>query len=782
MTARGVESHPRDVAVSPGPGRRRVIKALALLAPVLGLSYLSWRWLYSVQWSVWWIALPLVLAETYSLVDGLLFSLTVWRLKVRGRPPPPPEDATVDVFITTYDEPVDLVARTARAAVAMRHPHRTWVLDDGARPAMARAAEETGALYLSRGAEWEGYARHAKAGNLNAALMRTDGEFMLVLDADQVPDPALLEHTLGWFREERVALVQTPQYFTDVDDADPLGSQAPLFYGPIQQGKDGWNAAFFCGSNVVLRREALMQLGLRGYVRAVHESVSAALGAVRRILRHASAAARAQGPDATEALDDVRTAARRARAELAAGVPLGELAHRFQRAADAASGRLTASHLRQPAGDLEALRELGAGDVIAPGQTDEAALRRLADRAWSPLGAVESVRTLIRAVDVDRADEAQPVMPLSTISVTEDMATAMRLHAAGWRTVYHHEILAHGLAPEDLGSMLHQRLRWAQGTLQVMLRESPLTLRGLAPAQRLMYFATMWSYLSGYAALVYIAAPVIYLCFGVKPVHSFGSSFLLHLIPYLVVNQILFSVVSHGVRTWRGQQYSLALFPLWIKATVTAVANIAFGRPLGFVVTPKTRQAHAPRVAADEVAAGRDGPPRPRRGGGDRPGGHRPHPVRHRHRDQPRLGRLRPPPARRGGQGGPVRGLRIRHTRESTRREHLMDLTIDVTPDGIAVLRPSGRLDLVAAPQIRAAIDTVVRDGHPHVVVDLAGTGFLDSSGLSALVGGLKSARQAGGDLRIASCGPQVLTVLQLTNMHRVLHCYADVGTACRDR
>ena len=61
--------------------------------------------------------------------------------------------------------------------------------------------------------------------------------------------------------------MQTPQWFSNVTDSDPLGSQAPLFYGPIQQGKDGWNAAFFCGSNAVLRREALMQLGIVGYVR-----------------------------------------------------------------------------------------------------------------------------------------------------------------------------------------------------------------------------------------------------------------------------------------------------------------------------------------------------------------------------------------------------------------------------------------------------------------------------------------------------------------------------------
>jgi cellulose synthase (UDP-forming) len=251
------------------------------------------------------------------------------------------------------------------------------------------------------------------------------------------------------------------------------------------------------------------------------------------------------------------------------------------------------------AADLEALRADLAAIENLPIETDqqlkavvvdEAALERLAVREWSPLGALESVRALVRAVDVDLVDEAQPVMPLATISVTEDMATAMRLHALGWRTVYHHEVLARGLAPEDLATMLHQRLRWSQGTLQVMLKENPLVQRGLSLGQRLMYFATMWSYLSGFAAVVYIAAPVLYLFFGIRPVQSFGGDFAVRLIPYLLTTQLLFLVVGYGIRTWRGQQYSLALFPLWIRACTTAVGNVFFGRSLGFVVTPKTRQ------------------------------------------------------------------------------------------------------------------------------------------------------------------------------------------------
>jgi cellulose synthase (UDP-forming) len=105
-----------------------------------------------------------------------------------------------------------------------------------------------------------------------------------------------------------------------------------------------------------------------------------------------------------------------------------------------------------------------------------------------------------------------------------------------------------------------------------------------------MYLATMWSYFSGFFAVVYLVAPVLYLLFGVLPVRAFSAQFFLHLLPYLVVNQILFLIIGWGRPTWRGQQYSLALFPLWIKAVTSAVANVYFGRKLGFVVTSKTRQ------------------------------------------------------------------------------------------------------------------------------------------------------------------------------------------------
>lgn len=576
---------------------RAFIRILVLLTLALGADYVVWRWLASVNWSAWWIAVPLVLAESYSFVDAFLFGATMWRIKERGAPAPPDPAVTVDVFVTTYNEPVELVLTTARAAQRITFPHKTWILDDGARQEMRTAAEAAQIGYITRSDDWAEMPRHAKAGNLNNALFATEGEFLLILDADQIPEPTILDRVLGYFRDPQLAVVQTPQFFTNVTASDPLGSQAPLFYGPIQKGKDGWNAAFFCGSNAVLRRDALMQLGIAGYVKQVERTVRRVLRTAETVLRKARQEAKEHGPGVLAALDQVEAAvgdARKEMRETGRRTSIAEITYRFRQRVDVASRGLVDADFVALHADLVELDELesSSGRHTAPVAPllDNVSLNWLSRQEMSPLRAMASVRALVDAMDVSRADEAQPIMPMATLSVTEDMATAMRLHAMGWKSAYHHENLAYGLAPEDLGTMLQQRLRWAQGTLQVMLKENPLLKRGLSAGQRLMYFATMWSYLSGFFAPAYLAAPVFFLCFDVHPVISYGPDFLIRLIPYLVLNQLLFLVIGHGKRTWRGTQYSMALFPLWIRATWTAVANVVFHRPLGFVVTPKTRQ------------------------------------------------------------------------------------------------------------------------------------------------------------------------------------------------
>ena len=572
--------------------RHFLIRVIVVATLALGLNYILWRWFFSLNWHAWWIAVPLVCAETYNFIDVFFFGFTVWRAGGKPRIHPPVSGLIVDVFITTYNEPIDLVLSTAKAAKQIRYPHKTWILDDGARDDMRDAAAEINIGYIRRGTNWQNRPLHAKAGNLNNALMSTSGEFMLILDADQVPYPEILDHTLGYFEDPKIALVQTPQWFGNVSTYDPLGSQAPLFYGPIQQGKNAWNAAFFCGSNAILRREALMQLGITRYVKELEAAVRGALRSADRILARTQRTTAADNPEVQKSLKVVGQAIAQARAAIGSGATIAEATYALQHRISEVSKDLVKSHVSIMAEDLAALKEMHTDtnadwDVILD---IEKTTDFLASREFSPLGALEAVAELLRSLDVDRSDEAQPLMPLATVSVTEDMATSMRLHAMGWKSVYHHETLAVGLAPDDLSSMLKQRLRWAQGTMQVMLRENPLVQRGLTVAQKILYFATMWSYLSGFAAIVYFVAPVVYLCFGILPVKSISATYFYHFIPFMIANQLLFLVVSKGISTWRGQQYSLALFPIWLKAVTSAIANVYFDRPLGFVVTPKTRQ------------------------------------------------------------------------------------------------------------------------------------------------------------------------------------------------
>lgn len=109
-----------------------------------------------------------------------------------------------------------------------------------------------------------------------------------------------------------------------------------------------------------------------------------------------------------------------------------------------------------------------------------------------------------------------------------------------------------------------------------------------------------------------------------------------------------------------------------------------------------------------------------------------------------------------------------------------MKFTVERTP-GRALIAGTGRLNMVQAPKLREVVAEVVGAGHRHVVVDMAGVEFVDSSGLGALVGCLKLARQAGGDLRIAAVNDQVRMVLGLTGMDRVLTPYRTPEDAFPD-
>src|SRR5437764_1590251 len=257
--------------------RPALARFLCLLAVGVNVYYLTWRLLDTFNPHALWLSALLWGGEAYGLVILALHIFLTWDTRVleRGFGLGPGEDLSqavldppgphsVDVFVPTYDESVGLLRKTVIAAREMRLPHRTWVLDDGRRSEVRQMCEELGVGYLTRSSN-----EHAKAGNINAALARTDGEFVVVLDADFVALPQLLERTLGHFeRDGKLAFVQLPQTFYNVDSIQHVdrGSRSSwheqsLFYDVIQPGKNRWNAAFWCGSPAVIRRAALESVG-----------------------------------------------------------------------------------------------------------------------------------------------------------------------------------------------------------------------------------------------------------------------------------------------------------------------------------------------------------------------------------------------------------------------------------------------------------------------------------------------------------------------------------------
>jgi len=156
-------------------------------------------------------------AELYGFVSSVLFYYTAWNTRPRRACVPPAPGISVDVMVPTYNEPEWVVRRTLIGALAIRYPHQTYLLDDGRRPEMEALAKELGAGYITRPDN-----AGAKAGNLNAAMAQTSGDFIAIFDADHVPLPPFLDSTLGYFADSTIAFVQTPQEFYNVESFQHL--------------------------------------------------------------------------------------------------------------------------------------------------------------------------------------------------------------------------------------------------------------------------------------------------------------------------------------------------------------------------------------------------------------------------------------------------------------------------------------------------------------------------------------------------------------------------------
>ena len=263
------------------PGRRMIETGIILSLAVIVARYLYWR----VTVTVWPVEglnaqsvfiWSLFVVECVSWLDATALFLALSRRVDRSpeadrgesglRAADPADLPHVDVFIATYNEGLEVLEKTIIGAISLDWPRErlhVHVLDDGRRDWLRDYCAEMGVNHITRDNN-----AHAKAGNINAAIGRTSAEYILVLDADFVPQWNFLYRAIGLFDDPRVGIVQIPHNFFNADPMQnnlritgKLPDDQRLFFDAIMPGRDGWDCAFCCGSNGIIRRSAILQAG-----------------------------------------------------------------------------------------------------------------------------------------------------------------------------------------------------------------------------------------------------------------------------------------------------------------------------------------------------------------------------------------------------------------------------------------------------------------------------------------------------------------------------------------
>lgn len=297
--------------------RESLFQFFGITAILLGLWYLQYRWTSSLNPDALWFAIPLAFAETMMFIGTVLVVINFWRINDTPKQAPPvtmadvvePPSAThyesrpirIDIYIPVFNEDPALVRETIKAAKAVRalpswHV-RLYLLDDSGSAAMAQMAREEGVPQILR----EG-SKGRKAGAITYAMDETGGDFIVIIDSDTRLFPDILLNTLGYFRDDAVAWVQTPQWFCDLTEGEPLeqvwrrragrvgrmaargfqtlvgpvrpgqdlfANDPAMFFGVIQRRRNHYNASFCCGATSIHRTSALRRVAITRWVERV---------------------------------------------------------------------------------------------------------------------------------------------------------------------------------------------------------------------------------------------------------------------------------------------------------------------------------------------------------------------------------------------------------------------------------------------------------------------------------------------------------------------------------
>jgi len=392
-----------------------------------------------LRFANWWFIKDNIGNVQLYIVFSLAFWYSIFRLiliwiNYLGIKKPPhvkaPEGLSVAIFTTSSPgEPLAMFEKTLAACAQISYPHTTYLLDDTQDPSFKECAERHGAVWLKLVG-----IPGAKAGKINAALQITKEDFILVLDPDHIPFPEFLDHTLGYFDDEKIGFVQVSQaYYNQYRSFTAQGAaeQTYNFYGPTQMSLFGYGCSVAIGANCTFRKKALESIGGHG------------------------------------------------------------------------------------------------------------------------------------------------------IGLAEDLVTSIRLHGAGWKSIYNPVVVSRGLVPEDFGSFCKQQLKWARGVFEITFSELPRLYRKLTSWQRLSYATIGTYYLVGLTQLIFTLIPFLFFFTGILPARMEFADFIIYGMPIVLVGITIYLYVQRWVCDrqtekglhWRGMILKFACWPVFFIGFLLALVN-----------------------------------------------------------------------------------------------------------------------------------------------------------------------------------------------------------------
>lgn len=228
-------------------------KKLGVLTLIFNLIYIFWL-AYHIN-TYHFLSWMLLISDASFITLLILYLVNYWDQIHVGASSKLP-NGTLDIFLPVVNEPLSLFEDTVRFAINIRYDKKNlYILDDGHRDELKKLANKYDINYVPSNNN-----KDYKAGNLNNGLKYSDGDFILVLDADQqVVNPDIANDLLGYFaNDDLLAFVTTKQQFKAPSNDF---NHERLFYERILPGRNSANAAFSCGSGVIYRRVALEKIG-----------------------------------------------------------------------------------------------------------------------------------------------------------------------------------------------------------------------------------------------------------------------------------------------------------------------------------------------------------------------------------------------------------------------------------------------------------------------------------------------------------------------------------------